>query len=281
MILTKRQRFGLITFVVLIIAAILVTVEPWKKSSNELQTSLAAGAPPAEIRIEWIELSTGYPTAFTTDTIRSYSGFDLGYNEQYEQASWVAYVLTRNEIESGTVNRTDNFRPDTTIVTGSSGLSDYRGSGFDRGHLAPAGDMKWSRLAMSESFLMSNMSPQAPSFNRGIWKKLEERVRDWAIDKDSLYVVTGPILDPIDSLIGENQVGVPDYYFKVLADLSPPDHSFIAFLLPNARSSDELLEFAITVDSLEKVTGYNFFASAPDQVMVEWLEQQFDLDHWK
>ena len=278
---TKRQRFGLITFVVLIIAAYLVTVEPWKKSSSELQTSLVSEAPPADIRIEWTKLSTGYPTAFTTDTIRSYSGFDLGYNEQFEQASWVAYVLTRTEIESGTVNRTDNFRPDTTIVTGSSVLSDYRGSGFDRGHLAPAGDMKWSRLAMNESFLMSNMSPQVPSFNRGIWKRLEERVRDFAIEKDSLYVVTGPILDPIDSLIGENEVGVPGYYFKVLADLSPPDHSFIAFLLPNARSSDELLEFAITVDSLEKVTGYDFFATAPDQVVVQWLEQQLDLDSWK
>lgn len=277
---TKRQRFGLITFVVLIIAATLVTVEPWKKSSKDLQTSLVAKAPPTDMRLEWTELSTGYPQASTTDTIRSYSGFDLGYNEQFEQASWVAYVLTRNEIESGTVSRTDNFRADTTIATGSSGLSDFRRSGFDRGHLAPAGDMKWSRLAMNESFLMSNMSPQAPFFNRGIWKRLEEQVRNWAIDKDSLYVITGPVLEPIDSLIGENEVGVPGYFFKVLADLSPPHHSFIAFLLPNARSTDELLEFAITVDSLEKVTGYDFFAAAPDQVVVEWLEQQLDLDQW-
>lgn len=278
--LSKKQRFGLITFILLVIAAILVTFEPWKKSSTALRTSLVSETPPANIHIEWNELLTGYPNAFTTDTIRSYTGFDLGYNEQFEQASWVAYILTREEIESGTVNRTDNFRPDTSIATGSAGLADYRGSGFDRGHLAPAGDMKWSKVAMSESFLMSNMSPQTPSFNRGVWKKLEEQVRDWAIEKESLYVVTGPVLESIDTHIGENEVGVPGHYFKVLVDLSPPDHSLIAFLLPNTRSSEDLLTFAITVDSLEQVTGYDFFASAPDQKMIEWLERQLDLDSW-
>jgi endonuclease G len=279
--ISKTQRFGLIVFIILIIAAILVTTEPWKKSSGEMQTSLEPGASPPEILLAWTSLSTGYPLTLYTDTILSYSGFDLGYNEKFEQAAWVAYVLTREEIESGHVERTDNFRTDPNIATGSASLADYRRSGFDRGHLAPAGDMQWDSLAMSESFLMSNMSPQTAQFNRGIWRMLETEVRNWALEKDSIYVITGPVLPSVDSLIGENEVGVPRYYFKVLVDLSPPDHSMIAFLLPNLASSDSLMHFAVTVDSLETVTGYDFFAGAPDQEAMDWLEKQLDPDSWK
>lgn len=278
--LSKRQWFGLITFIILIIAAYLVTVEPWKKSSRDMQTSMIPEGPPANIYISWDDLTTGYPHTSTTDTVRSYSGFDLGYNEQFEQAAWVAYVITREEVESGHVERTDNFRPDDLITSGTAELKDYRGSGFDRGHLAPAADMKWDKMAMSESFFLSNMSPQAPSFNRGIWRRLEEDVRNWAVEKDSLYVITGPVLQQIDSFIGENQVGIPGFYFKVLVDLSPPDHTFIAFLLPNTGLSGDLGRFAITVDSLEQVTGYDFFAMAPDQEIIQWLEKQLDLDSW-
>ncbi len=272
--LSKNQRFGLITFMVLIIAAYLVTTEPWKSSGRDLQSSLLPGGPPGAIHIDWKSLTEGYPLTSTTDTICSYTGFDLGYNEQFEQAAWVAYVLTRNEIDSGYVKRSDNFRADTSIRSGSASPADYRRSGYDRGHLAPAGDMKWNEKAMSESFLMSNMSPQRPAFNRGIWKNLESRVRKWAIEKESIYVITGPVLDHITDTIGENKVGVPSRYFKVLVDLSPPDHSFKAFLLPNQSSSANLEEYALTVDSLEQVTGYDFFANAPDQATIEWLEQQ-------
>jgi endonuclease G len=277
--ISKKQRFGLITFFALIIAAVLVTVEPWKNPRRSLETALVE-APPGPIRISWDNLATGHPFTALSDTIRSYTGFDLAYNESFEQASWVAYVLTRKEVESGNEPRSDNFRSDTSIASGSAVLADYRGSGYDRGHLAPAGDMKWSRNAMSESFLLSNMSPQDPSFNRGIWKKLEQQVRMWAIEKDSLYVITGPVLSTVQSTIGENEVGVPGYYFKVLVDLSPPSHSLIAFLLPNERSAESLNQFAISVDSLERFTGYDFFSSTPDPEMVEWLEGQLDLASW-
>lgn len=279
MAISKNQRFGLITFFALIAASVLVTIEPWKGTVKHLETSMADAAPPS-VHIQWDHLYEGYPETQLADTIRSYHGFDLAYNETFEQASWVAYVLTRDEVEQGTVPRTDNFRPDTTIPTGSAVPGDYRGSGYDRGHLAPAADMKWDPLAMSESFLLSNMSPQVPAFNRGIWRKLEERVRDWAIEKDSLYVITGPVLNSVQSTIGSNQVGVPAYYFKVLVDLSPPNHSIMAFLLPNERSTAELSLFAVTIDSLERFTGYDFFANAPDQDVVDWLEAHLDLAGW-
>jgi endonuclease G len=140
--------------------------------------------------------------------------------------------------------------------------------------------MKWDQLAMSQSFLMSNMSPQLPSFNRGIWRKLETAVRNWAIEKDSLYVITGPLFSSSDSLIGNSGVGVPGYYFKVLVDLSPPDHDMIAFLLPNSGSSEELIQFAITVDSLEQLSAYDFFAGAPNQEVIDWLEQRIEPGNW-
>jgi endonuclease G len=90
--------------------------------------------------------------------------------------------------------RKDNFRSDPKVKTGSAALSDYKGSGYDRGHLAPAADFKWSATAMSESFYMSNMSPQVPGFNRGIWKNIESTVRNWAVENDEIYIVTGPVL---------------------------------------------------------------------------------------
>ena len=140
--------------------------------------------------------------------------------------------------------------------------------------------MTWSKTAMSQSFFMSNMSPQVPAFNRGVWRRLETRVRNWAIEKDSLYVITGPLFTPEDSLIGDNGVGVPGSYFKVLVDLSPPDHDMIAFLLPNAGSSAKLNLFTLTVDSLEVLSGYDFFSEAPDQEIIEWLEARIEPGNW-
>ncbi len=276
MAMTKNHKFGLITFFILVILVILVTTEPWKNKSGPAGASII-NAPPATISLRWENLAAGYPGTSMTDTIRSYKGFDLGYNEAGEQASWVVYVLTRDEVENGSISRTDNFRSDTSISTGSASLADYRGSGYDRGHLAPAGDMKWDREAMSQSFLLSNMSPQSPSFNRGIWKKLEQEVRKWAVEKDSIYVVTGPVLHTLENSIGKNEVGVPAYYFKIVVDLSPPGHGMIAFLLPNKGSGEQLASYAISVDSLERFTGYNFFEAAPDQETIEWLEMRPEL----
>ena len=111
----------------------------------------------------------------------------------------------------------------------------------------------------------------------GIWKELEGQVRKWAMEKDSILIVTGPVLSDIQNSIGENQVGIPLYYYKIVVDLSPPHHGMIAFLLPNERSDKDLLSCAISVDSLESFTGYDFFISAPDQQSVEWLEKHPDL----
>ena len=144
------------------------------------------------------KIAEGYPKISTKyNEIEKYSGFHLSYNEKHEQSNWVAYILTKKMVRNDKVDRSDNFRSDKNIKTKSASLNDYRGTGYDRGHLAPAADMHWSELSMSESFLMSNMSPQEAEFNRGVWKKLEEQVRDFAVENETIFVVTGPVFKNI------------------------------------------------------------------------------------
>ena len=214
----------------------------------------------------------------TGGEIEHHNGYSLEYNEETEQATWVAYELTRDEVE-GTVNRKDAFRPDPAISTGSASLSDYKGSGYDRGHLAPAADMKWSVQVMSESFFMSNMSPQVPSFNRGIWKELEEKVRDWAVENEKILIATGPIYQGEYKTIGSNQVAVPTHYYKVILDYTDPDLKGIGFILANEKGDKPLQAYSYTIDEVEKATGIDFFYQLPDDIE-ERLESGLDLQKW-
>jgi endonuclease G len=188
----------------------------------------------------------------------------LSYNETYEQANWVAYELTAEETQKA-FERTNKFLVDPAVSTGSATDTDYKKSGFDRGHLAPAADMGWSSTTMIESFYFSNMSPQLPGFNRGIWKNLESLVRSWANENELIYVVTGPVLTPGLPTIGGNQVAIPNYYYKVILDYREPSIKGIGFVLPNATSSLPLQQFALSIDSVEKITGIDFFHLLEDQ----------------
>jgi endonuclease G len=208
-----------------------------------------------------------------------HTGFALVYDEEHEQARWVAYQLTRDHVY-GNFSRKDNFREDPTIKTGSATLADYRASGYDRGHLAPAGDLSYSEESLSDSFYMSNMSPQEPSFNRGIWSTLESYVRSYAATEGLIYVVTGPILsDSPYKTIGKNKVSVPDYYYKVILDYTEPEKKMIGFVLPNEGSKESLEIFATTVRDVEKLTGIDFFYQLP-KVEQELLETAYDYSLW-
>ena len=218
------------------------------------------------------------PRPINGEQLVTHLGYSLSYNEKHEQANWVFYELTIDEV-LGSIKRKDQFRADTNIKTGSASLLDYKRSGYDRGHLAPAGDMKWSSKAMSESFFMSNMSPQTPSFNRGIWKKLENLVRKWAVHNKSLYIVTGGIL--IDGLktIGNNEVSVPNYFYKVIIDMEDLSMKGIAFVLPNQKSSNRLRDYAVSIDYVEELSGIDFFYILPDSIE-DKLEETFNFNYW-
>ena len=203
------------------------------------------------------------PRTSKEEQIIHHAGFALVYAEPYEQAKWVAYELTAGETRSA-YERTNHFLTDPKIATGSANDDDYSGSGYDRGHLAPAADMGWSEASMVECFYYSNMSPQLPGFNRGIWKRLEEQVRDWAVAYGSIYVVTGPVLKAGLYTIGANKVAIPELYYKVILDTHPGHSQAIGFLMPNASSTEGLSGYAVSVDAVEKATGIDFFYQLPD-----------------
>lgn len=206
-----------------------------------------------------------FPKAGKGHQIVQHKAYSLGYDEKHEQAAWVYYVLNAEKIR-GNVKRTNDFRADPAIITGSASLADYKGSGYDRGHLCPAADCKWSKKAMSESFLMSNMSPQLPGFNRGIWKKVESFVRLWGTQNEEVEVVTGPVLVEGLVAIGGNSVSVPRHYYKIVMDRKEPGTGAIGFVLPHEPSKKALMDFAVTVDSVESLTGIDFFPGLPDSL---------------
>lgn len=212
------------------------------------------------------------------DDLIFHTGYSLSYNEEHEQANWVAYNLTAEKTISVT-KRGDKFIPDPLVLTGSAENGDYLRSGFDKGHLAPAADMGYSEVTMKESFYFSNMSPQNPSFNRGIWKKLEEQVRDWAVEYKSLLIVTGPVLENGLKTIGRNKVSVPNYFYKVILDTSHQKTKGIGFVIPNKKSANTIGSFAMTIDSVETVTGLDFFPLLPDSVENK-VESQIKLTDW-
>ena len=214
------------------------------------------------------------------DCIIDREGYALGYIEYHEQPAWVIYHMTKAEATTKAASREDNFRPDPEIPTGSATLADYRGSGYDRGHLAPAADMSFSIKTMDESFYLSNMSPQRGEFNRGIWKDLEAQVRSFAISEGDIYVVTGPVLPQKKSLtIGASQVTVPGSYYKVVWDRTPPE-KMIGFILPNEGSTKSLQSFAVTVDEVELKTGLDFFSMLPKEQQ-EALESTITINAWQ
>lgn len=217
------------------------------------------------------------PVASDTASVVHHSGFTLEYAEPYEQARWVAYEMDRVKA-SVSITRTDNFRPDPAVKTGSAALADYSGSGYDRGHLFPAGDA-WDSASMTDCFFLSNMSPQTHSFNAGIWEKLETQVRTWATTLDTLYVVAGGVLKPGLSTIGPDSVAVPESFYKVILCKNGADVSGIGFVMKSQNSTLPLKSFAVTIDSVEKVTGIDFFPQLPDSLETA-VESRVDTAKW-
>jgi endonuclease G, mitochondrial len=202
-----------------------------------------------------------------TAEILHYSYYTLQYSHEHKQAYWVYYMLTVNNV-SGTAKRIDNFKV-CSRVTNPAVLADYRGSGYDRGHLCPAADMKLNQAAMDETFLLTNISPQKAAFNRGGWARLEMKVRNWVYQEDTLHIVTGPIFKNNIGYIGNN-VTVPGFYYKAV--YGTKNKQMVGFIIPHRKIDECLYSFMVSVDSVELVTGFDFFYQLPLQLQKE-LEQ--------
>ena len=207
------------------------------------------------------------PAIDSKDQIVRHNRFTLRYREQYEQADWVAYALTEEEASAYLSRDGNKFVPDPLVKTGTAVTSDYTRSGYDRGHLAPAGDFNLTTEEKQETFYLSNISPQVPDFNRGIWNDLEQKFRQWAQRDGQLYVVTGPVLKPGLPTIGQrNQIAVPEMYYKIALCLTDDQPRMIGFLLKNEFSNENLKTFVVSVDEIERVTGIDFFPRLPDAI---------------
>lgn len=222
-----------------------------------------------------------YLPTFNGDTVH-HTYYSLSYLEEHELAEWVVYKLDSKQLQMPNVKREDFFSPDVKIPTGSAVHADYSSSGYTRGHLVPAGDMAFNELAMKESFFMSNMTPQVKEFNNGVWKELEENTRDWAYKSEALYIVAGPILDkPIKKIGRQNKVTVPSAYYKVLLDYAGEEKKAIAFVIPNKLSTERLETYMVSIDSVESMTGLDFFNDMINDNEEEKLESTIYPALWK
>ncbi len=208
----------------------------------------------------------------------SYTGMDISFNPKLHIPNFVAWELTADEVD-GTVSRGNKFFCDES-VPGCPDSWDYSYSGYDRGHMAPAGDMKWSRKAMDETFFLTNICPQSGDLNRGAWKTVEEKCRARAKMDQALYIVCGPVPGekPIE-LIGDSKVFVPKRFFKVIcAPYANPPYA-IGFIMPNGKVVGGAQKAAVSVDEVEAATGYDFFSELPDDLENQ-IESRADFNRW-
>ncbi len=215
------------------------------------------------------------------NTIVEHMGYTLSYNSRDRIPNWVAYELQDSELY-GDFERAEKFTPDPDVKGRQAYDRDYIGSGWDRGHMAPSGDMKWSSQTMRECFYLTNVCPQNRNLNSGLWNDLEKQVRYEARYYKKIWIVAGPILGRnLYGTIGENKVKVPDAFFKaLLARKKNGTYTAIGFIFPNESGGTVVRDYAMSVDDLEQELGMDLFYNLPDNVQ-ESVEAVFDLHDWR
>ena len=228
--------------------------------------------------LEGVEIPVYEGKGKLSETIKKRYSYIVSYNHETKQPNWVAWKLTANHA-SGSVPRMD-FMDDEDMPAPKGYLSDYYNSGFDRGHMCPAGDNKWSEQAMSECFLITNMCPQNNSLNRGVWNSIEQQCRSWAKKYGEIYVVCGPIyLNQQHRKIGKNKVVVPEAFFKVVLCMEGTPKA-IGFVCRNvSQKGRKKTDFINTIDDVERITGYDFFSKLPDGIE-DKVEAHADITEW-
>ena len=213
-----------------------------------------------------------------SQTIKQRTSYTVSYNHDTREPNWVAWVLTA-EHASGKVQRMD-FADDDDMPAPKGTLADYYNSGFDRGHMCPAGDNKWSEKAMQDCFLITNMCPQDGGLNRGVWNSIEQQCRSWAKEYGKVYVVCGPVyLNKQHRKLGKNKVVVPDAFFKVVLCMEGKPKA-IGFICRNqTQKGKKKTDFVNSVDEVERITGYDFFSKLPDGIEKK-VEAHADINEW-
>ena len=214
------------------------------------------------------------------EVVVEHTGYTVSFNTDWLIPNWVAYELTAEEV-AGVEPRGKDFVRDPEISQSPS-PDEYRNSGYDRGHMAPAADMKWSKQAMLESFCTSNICPQNKNLNKGDWKDLEEHIRNMATKYDHIYVACGPIVSLNPPTIGQTsiiRVAVPDAFYKVILRQKGDSWSAVGFMMPNQAGHKPLSKYAMSVEEVEIITDIDFFVALPDSIE-EKIESTYNLNDW-
>ena len=259
-------------------AGLIALLSSFMLSSFELPAS-QADAPGLEIPVVQKKAANGKAAnGKASGTIKRRFAYTVSYNHGTRQPNWVAWTLTRAHA-SGKLKRGD-FEDDMDMPSPKGTKADYFNTGFDRGHLCPAGDNKWSQKAMDECFLMTNMCPQTHALNAGIWNSIEQQCRTWAKKYGKVYIVCGPIfLNKQHRKLGKNKVVVPDAFFKVILRTGKNPQA-IGFICRNQSAKGlQKKDFVNSIDEVERITGYDFFSKLPDNVEKK-IEAKADLSNW-
>lgn len=265
----KKSTKNTLLFILLLIIIAVIVYFYWQSQQVPIDGSITDVKPAEKVENidetkEEIVEAFNLPAEVGDHQIIERPYYTLSYNNDHEQADWVAYTIYPFP-DSISVKRKDAFRPDPLVEGGSATLADYTKSGYDRGHLAPAKALSYSKESMSASFFLSNMSPQVGiGFNRGIWRFLEAEVYKWSKKSDSLYVVSGPVLDNPLGTIGESKVSIPRSYYKTIVCFKDGEVTGIGFLLKNEKTKDKFFKYATSIDSIEQVTGIDFYQKMDD-----------------
>ncbi len=240
-------------------------------AEEETYNSLEAEAECAEglAQVPYTQLEQPGPINGERETILFKNQFIISFNANYLCPFYVAWHLTKDRVK-GNARRVDEFIPDYVLSESSRvETSDYYGSGYDRGHMCPAGDNKNDAEAMKQSFMMTNICPQNHELNSGIWNDLEQLCRQWVKDYGDLYVVCGPVFDGKNpKKIGKRKnmkIAVPDRFFKCVLMMGRTPKA-IAFIFPNRNADKDLRDYCVSVDKVEKITGIDFFPKLDDSV---------------
>jgi endonuclease G len=265
------NRKQIYTILVIIGSVILYLANDHLDNKNYQKTQIESGVSETKFNITFLPKST-------TGNIISHNFYTLSYSEKHEQAEWVSY-----ELKSGHISKNNFKRPyfveDKKVKSKSADWRNYKKSGYDKGHLCPAGDRTFDYDAYHETFLTSNISPQNNEFNSGIWNRLEQKTRYWSKKLGEVYVVTGGVLEEQLNHIGEEQVSVPNYFYKIIMNTNDKELNAIAFLIPNEPSSQSFYEYVVTIDEIESRTKIDFFPNLDDELETN-LESRINFKSW-
>lgn len=227
-----------------------------------------------------IASSTGI-THSCQDKTLSHTHYNFCYNSHYRLSRWTSYSLD-TEMLAGDIPRSNKFKKDPLLLNENEITypDDYKNTKMDRGHLVPAADMRMDTNSMHESFYMTNIAPQEPGFNRGIWKRVENQVRRLVNLEEKLIIISGPIFEFKKSIESSKHLYIPQYFYKIIFKNDPLHPKMIAFLMKNEKNNKHIEEFVVSVDEIEKRTGIDFFTNLDDKIEAN-LESTIDPWNWQ